>query len=75
MFRHGQLLLLKIVVLGLMLYVANVNRKPVLTRFRTKHPSKGTHTMLQRAMVTEAAIGLLILAVTAVLVVNSPPPA
>lgn len=72
---HGQLLLLKIVVLGLMLYVANVNRKRVLRRFRTKHPSKGTHTMLQRAMVTEAAIGLLILAVTAVLVVNSPPPA
>ena len=72
---HGQLLLLKIVVLGLMLYVANVNRTRVLTRFRTKHPSKGTRTMLQRAMVTEAAIGLLILAVTAVLVVNSPPPA
>jgi copper transport protein len=72
---HGQLLLLKIVVLALMLYVANVNRNRVLRRFRTKHPSKGIRTMLQRAMVTEAAIGLLILAVTAVLVVNSPPPA
>jgi copper transport protein len=72
---HGQLLLLKIAVLALMLYVANVNRNRVRTRFRTKHPSRGIHTMLQRAMVTEAAVGLLILAVTAVLVVNSPPPA
>lgn len=72
---HGRLLLLKIVVLGLMLYVANVNRTRVVTRFRAKHPSLGIRTMLRRAMVTEAAIGLIILAVTAVLVVNSPPPA
>ena len=30
--------------------------------------------MLQRAMVTEATVGVMILAVTAALVVNSPPP-
>jgi copper transport protein len=71
---HGRLLLLKIVVLGLMLYVANVNRTRVITRFRGKRPTRGARTMLQRAMVTEAAVGVAILAVTAVLIVNSPPP-
>ena len=71
---HGRLLILKILVLALMLYVANVNRTRVVTRFRAKQPSRGIRVMLQRAMVTEAAVGLTILAVTAVLVVNSPPP-
>ncbi len=72
---HGRLLLLKIVVLCLMLYVANVNRTRVMTRFRHKQPTRGARTMLQRAMVTEAVVGIVILAVTAALVVNSPPPA
>jgi copper transport protein len=71
---HGRLLLLKIVVLCLMLYVANVNRTRVMTRFRHKQPTRGVRTMLQRAMVTEAVVGIVILAVTAALVVNSPPP-
>jgi putative copper export protein len=64
----------KIVVLALMLYVANVNRKRVATRFRTNQPSRGLRTMLQRAMVTEAVVGIVVVAVTAILVVNSPPP-
>jgi copper transport protein len=71
---HGRLVLVKIVVLALMLYVANVNRKRVTTRFRTNQPSRGVRTMLRRAMVTEAAVGLAIFAVSAILVVNSPPP-
>jgi copper transport protein len=70
---HGRLLIVKVVVLGLMLYVANVNRTRVATRFRAKEPGRGLRMMLQRAMVTEAAVGLSILAVTAILVVNSPP--
>jgi copper transport protein len=71
---HGRLVLVKIVVLALMLYVANVNRKRVATRFRTNQPSRGLRTMLQRAMVTEAVVGIVVVAVTAILVVNSPPP-
>jgi copper transport protein len=71
---HGRLVLVKIVVLALMLYVANVNRTRVATRFRTNQPSRAVRTMLQRAIVTEAVVGLSIIAVTAVLVVNSPPP-
>jgi copper transport protein len=70
---HGRLLIVKVVVLALMLYVANVNRTRVAKRFRAKQPSSGLRMMLQRAMVTEAAVGLAILAVTAILVVNSPP--
>jgi copper transport protein len=71
--NHGRLLILKIVLLGLMLYVANVNRTRVATRLRAEDATRGLRTMLQRAMVTEAAVGLAILAVTAALVVNSPP--
>jgi copper transport protein len=70
---HGRLLLAKIVLLGLMLYVANVNRTRVATRLRAKHPTRALRTMLQRAMVTEAAVGVFIMAVTAILIVNSPP--
>jgi copper transport protein len=69
---HGRLLLLKLLVLGLMLYVANVNRTRVTTRLRGQRPTTGTRAMLQRAMVTEGAVGLVILAITAVLIVNSP---
>jgi copper transport protein len=71
---HGRLVLVKIIVVALMLYVANVNRKRVATRLRSNQASRGLRTMLRRAMVTEAAIGLAIVAVTAILVVNSPPP-
>jgi copper transport protein len=71
---HGRLVLLKIVVLALMLYVANVNRNRVATRLRGNKANRGLRTMLRRAMVTEAVIGLVIVAVTAILVVNSPPP-
>jgi copper transport protein len=70
---HGRLLLLKLLVLGLMLYVANVNRTRVTTRLQGQQPIRGSRAMLQRAMVTEAAVGLVILAITAVLIVNSPP--
>ena len=37
---HGRLLLLKIIVMCLMLYVANVNRTRVMARFRGKRPTR-----------------------------------
>lgn len=69
---HGRLLLLKLVIVGLMLKVADVNRKRVTRRFASGIVGGKTVDMLRRAMVTELAVGALVIAVTAALVVSSP---
>ncbi len=71
--NHGQFLLLKVVVIGVMLKVADVNRQRVTRRFRdteTLHPR--AIEMLRRALGTELAIGLAVIAVTAAMVVSPP---
>ena len=69
---HGRLLVLKLVIVGLMLKVADVNRKRVTRRFASGVVGPRTVETLRRAMVTELAVGALVIAVTAALVVSSP---
>ena len=71
---HTNLLVGKVVVLGAMLVVADVNRKRVARRFRTPDQVRpGAVWALRRAMVVELCLGLVIVALTAALVVSSPP--
>lgn len=70
---HGKYLILKVVVLGGMLKVADINRQRISRRFG----SAATTTPLvidnlRRAMGTEFAVGLLVIAVTAAMVVSPP---
>ena len=71
---HGRLLLLKVLLVGLMLKVADVNRVRVARRFghRSKTPSAKLTDNLRRAMFTELAIGTVIMAITAAMVVSPP---
>ncbi len=69
---HGRLMLLKLVIVGLMLKVADVNRKRVTRRFASGVVGPRTVDTLRRAMVTELAVGALVIGVTAALVVSSP---
>lgn len=70
---HGRLLVLKVAVLAAMLKVADINRHRVSRRFgsRSKTPHRAVEN-LRRAMGTELAVGLLVIAVTAALVVSPP---
>ncbi len=71
--RHGQLLVLKLVVIAIMLKVADINRKRVALRFKTaERSSPKAADMLRRAMGTELGIGALAIAVTAAMVVSPP---
>ncbi|HRB04652.1 MAG TPA: CopD family protein, partial [Ilumatobacteraceae bacterium] len=70
---HGKYLLVKVLVLGAMLKVADINRQRVSRRFN----SNGVTTPrvvenLRRAMGTELAVGLMVIGVTAALVVSPP---
>ncbi len=70
---HGRLVVAKVVLLGLMLVVANVNRQRVALHFHSGEPvATATKKQLARAMVTETVVGMVILGLSAVLVVNSP---
>jgi copper transport protein len=70
---HGRVLLAKLALLGVMLYVADLNRRRVRSRFRRRETvTRPARRVLQRAMLTEAAIGVAVLAVTAALVVQTP---
>jgi copper transport protein len=70
---HGRLLLAKLLMLGLMLKVADINRRRIMNRFRAEAPApRGLVLAVGRAMTTEFAVGLGILALTAVLVVSPP---
>jgi copper transport protein len=70
---HGRFLLFKLVLLGVLLKVADINRGRVARRFR--HPGQvtpGAVWALRRAMGTEFVVGLAIIGVTAALVVAPP---
>ncbi len=71
--NHGRFLVLKVVVLGAMLKVADINRQRVARRFgsRVATPRRAVEN-LRRAMGTELAVGLLVIAVTAMMVVSPP---
>ncbi len=69
---HGKLLVLKLVIVGLMLKVADVNRKRVTRRFASGVVGPKTVETLRRAMFTELAVGALVIGVTAAMVVSSP---
>jgi copper transport protein len=71
--NHGKLLVLKVVVLGAMLKVADINRQRVNRRLRsTATASQRVVGNLRRAMGTEFAVGVLVVAVTAAMVVSPP---
>ncbi|MEQ1874568.1 MAG: peptidoglycan-binding protein, partial [Ilumatobacteraceae bacterium] len=71
--NHGKYLMLKVVVLGAMLKVADINRQRVNRRLRSAaKSSRLVVSNLRRAMGTEFAVGLLIVAVTAAMVVSPP---
>ncbi len=70
--NHGKYLALKMVVLAAMLAVANVNRRRVETRLGDAK-ALGRHIApLRQAIVTEFAIGLAIVGITAAMVVSPP---
>jgi len=70
--RHGQILLLKIVAVGLMLKVGDVNRRRLLKNLPTEDsPMIKRSTLLLRASYTELVCGVLVLALTSVLVTSS----
>jgi copper transport protein len=70
---HGRLLVFKLFPLGVMLYVADVNRRRVNRRFRSATTAtRGAEVALRRAMTTESVLGVGILMVTAALVVSPP---
>lgn len=70
---HGRLLLLKVVVLGAMLKIADLNRRRVARHFQSATDAlPRAARALARAMVTEFAVGLAVLAVTAAMVVTPP---
>jgi copper transport protein len=70
---HGRLLLAKLLVVGVMLKVADINRRRVATRFRgADRRSAQASDILRRAMTTELAIGVLVLGITAAMVVSPP---
>ena len=70
--RHGQILLLKIVAVGLMLKVGDVNRRRLLKNVPTEDsPMIKRSTLLLRASYTELVCGVVVLALTSILVTSS----
>lgn len=70
--RHGKYLALKILTLALMLGVANVNRRRVQNRLNDANTFSRQIGPLRQAIVAEFAIGLVIIAITAAMVVSPP---
>lgn len=69
---HGRYLFAKVVVFAAMLGIANVNRRRIDHRLDAMDGG-GRHTgALRRAVVAEFAIGLVIVAITAAMVVSAP---
>ena len=70
--RHGQILLLKIVAVGLMLKVGDINRRRLLKNLPTEESSMTKRsTLLLRASYTELVCGVLVLVLTSALVTSS----
>lgn len=71
---HGRLLLLKIVCVAAMLKVGDINRRRLLRGIPSSDVVVDKRkNLLVRASVTEASIGALVIAVTAILVTSSLP--
>ncbi|MDA2966297.1 MAG: CopD family protein [Actinomycetota bacterium] len=70
--RHGQILLLKIVAVGLMLKVGDINRRRLLKNLPSEESSIAKRSsLLLRASYTELVCGVLVLALTSILVTSS----
>ena len=70
--RHGQILLLKIVAVGLMLKVGDINRRRLLKNLPTEESSMTKRsTLLLRASYTELVCGVPVLVLTSALVTSS----
>ena len=70
--NHGRYILAKVVVLAAMLGLANVNRKRVEHRLNDSANLSRQIGSLRRAVLAEFAIGLVIVAITAAMVVSPP---
>lgn len=69
---HGRWLLLKIIVVGLMMKVGDVNRRRLMRAVPTRDGAiEARRRMLVRASTTEAALGAVVIAITAALVTSS----
>ncbi len=70
---HGVYLVAKLIFLGVMLKVADINRKRVSRRFQETATATPRITgILRRAMGTELAVGLAVIGITAAMVVSPP---
>jgi putative copper export protein len=70
--RHGQILLLKILAVGLMLKVGDINRRRLLKNLPTEESlSVKRSALLWRASFTELACGVAVLILTSMLVTSS----
>ena len=71
--NHGRYLVVKLLALGVMLWVADVNRRRVGIRFqKASTATRLAVENLRRAMATELALGLAIIGITAAMVVSPP---
>jgi copper transport protein len=69
---HGRVLLLKLLVVSLMLKVGDINRRRIVVLSQSPTVAvERRKNMLVRASYTEAAIGAVVIAITAVLVTSS----
>lgn len=69
---HGRYLVLKLTVLAAMLVVANANRRHVHHRLARSEDARPALDQLRRGIVSEFALGLVIIGVTAAMVVAPP---
>ncbi|MEO6122192.1 MAG: CopD family protein, partial [Ilumatobacteraceae bacterium] len=70
---HGIYLVAKLIFLGVMLKVADINRKRVGRRFQDTTTATSRVTgILRRAMGTELVVGLAVIGITAAMVVSPP---
>jgi copper transport protein len=71
--NHGRYLVVKLLALGVMLWVADVNRRRVGIRFqKASTATRLAVENLRRAMATELGLGLAIIGITAAMVVSPP---
>jgi copper transport protein len=69
---HGRLLVAKVVLLAIMLGLANENRRRVNLRLNDPLGVDNHVTTIRQSMIVEFAIGLVIVAITAAMVVSTP---
>ncbi|MEN9644227.1 MAG: hypothetical protein RL238_896, partial [Actinomycetota bacterium] len=69
---HGRLVVVKLALLGVMLWMADRNRRLVLGRFQPDVLGAGDVLVLRRMMLRELAVGVVVVGVTASLVATDP---